>query len=115
MKRTWVYIDGEFVEKKRDEKGRMHYLFPEFKPYKSMIDGRTIESREQHRRHLKANNCIEVGNDDPLKHGPKDTPKNKRLEVLRHQIANMTHREANQVFAKLRDDIRFTRNPTGNR
>lgn len=114
MKRTWVYIDGEFVEKKRDEKGRMHYLFPEFKPYKSMIDGRMIESREQHRRHLKANGCIEVGNEDPLKHGPK-TSKNERVEVLRHQLANMTHREANQVLAKLRDDLRFTRNPTGNR
>lgn len=115
MKRTWVYIDGEFVEKKRDEQGRMHYLFPEFKPYKSMIDGRVIESREQHRRHLKANGCIEVGNEDPLKHGPKNRPENNRLEVLKHQLANMTHREANQVLAKLRDDLRFTRNPTGNR
>jgi len=115
MKRTYVYLNGEFVEKKRDEKGRYHYLFPEFKPYKSMIDGRTITSREQHRRHLKANNCIEVGNEDPLKHGPKGKPQNQRLDVLRHQLANMTHREANQVLAKLRDDLRFTRNPTGNR
>ena len=115
MKRTYVYINGEFVEKKRDEKGRYHYIFPDFQPYKSMIDGRTITSREQHRRHLKANNCIEVGNDDPLKHGPKGHPKNERLEVLKHQLANMTHREANQVLARLRDDLRFTRNPTGNR
>lgn len=115
MKRTYVYIDGEFVEKKRDEKGRYHYLLPEFKPYKSMIDGRMVTSREQHRRHLKANNCIEIGNENPLKHGPKGKPKNNRLEVLRHQVANMTHADANRILARLRDDLRFTRNPTGNR
>ena len=115
MKRTYVYIDGEFVEKKRDEKGRYHYLLPEFKPYKSMIDGRMVTSREEHRRHLKANNCIEIGNEDPLKHGPKAKPQNNRLEVLKHQVANMTHADANRILARLRDDLRFTRNPTGNR
>jgi len=114
-----LYINGKFVKKKRKrhEEGRYHYihLLPKFKPYKSMIDGRMISSREQHRRHLKANNCIEVGNEDPLKHGSKGQPKNKRLEMLKHQLANMTHQEANQALAKLRDDLRFTRNPTGNR
>ncbi len=34
-------------------------------PYKSMIDGKMVTSRSEHRRHLKANNCIEVGNDVP--------------------------------------------------
>jgi hypothetical protein len=111
MKRTYVYVDGDFVERKRDDKGRYFYLYPEFKPYKSMIDGRMITSREQHRRHLKANNCIEVGNEDPLKHGPKASPKNERVEVLRHQLANMTHAQANQIMSRLRDDLRFTHNP----
>jgi len=111
MKRTYVYVDGDFVERKRDEKGRYHYIYPEFKPYKSMIDGRMITSREQHRRHLKANNCIEVGNEDPLKHGPKPSKRNERVEVLRHQLANMTHAQANQIMSRLRDDLRFTHNP----
>ena len=115
MKRTYVYIDGEFVERKRDAKGHYHYIIPDIQPYKSMIDGRMITSRSEHRRHLKANNCIEIGNEDPLEHGPKPKSENKRLEVLKHQLANMTHREANQILAKLRDDLRFTRNPTGNR
>ena len=114
MKRTYVYIDGEFVEKKRDNSGRYHYVMPDIQPYKSMIDGRMVTSRSEHRRHLKANNCIEVGNEDPLKHGPKPV-KDTRVEVLRHQLANMTHKQANQILAKLRDDLRFTRNPTGNR
>jgi hypothetical protein len=114
MKRTYVYIDGEFVEKKRDDSGRYHYVMPDIQPYKSMIDGRMITSRSEHRRHLKANNCIEIGNEDPLKHGPKPA-KDTRVDVLRHQLANITHKEANQILAKLRDDLRFTRNPTGNR
>lgn len=114
MKRTYVYIDGEFVEKKRDESGRYHYVMPDIQPYKSMIDGKMVTSRSEHRRHLKANNCIEVGNEDPLKHGPKPA-KDTRVDVLRHQLANMTHKQANQILAKLRDDLRFTRNPTGNR
>lgn len=110
MKRTYVYIDGEFVEKKRDKKGRYHYVMPDIQPYKSMIDGRIITSRSEHRRHLQINNCIEVGNEDPLKHGSKPT-KNTRTEVLRHQLTNMTHREANQILSRLRDDLRFTNFP----
>lgn len=110
MKRTYVYVDGEFVERKKDSKGRYHYVMPDIAPYKSMIDGRMITSRSQHRRHLKANNCIEIGNEDPLKHGPKPE-KNTRTDVLRHQLANMTHKQANQILAKLRDDIRFTHDP----
>jgi len=111
MKRTYVYVDGDFVERKRDEKGRYHYIYPEFKPYKSMIDWRMITSREQHRRYLKANNCIEVGNENPLKNGPKPSKRNERVEVLRHQLANMTHAQANQIMSRLRDDLRFTHNP----
>ena len=115
MKRTYILVDGEFVERKKDAKGRYHYVIPDILPYKSMIDGQMVTSRSEHRRHLKANNCIEVGNEDPLKHGPKQKPQNQRLEVLRHQLANMTHKEANQILSRLRDDLRFTRNPTGNR
>lgn len=37
----------------------------EFQPYKSMIDGRIITDRGEHRRHLKANGCTEIGNEDP--------------------------------------------------
>lgn len=35
----------------------------DMQPYKSMIDGRMITSRSQHRDHLKAHGCIEVGNE----------------------------------------------------
>ena len=45
MKRTYVLIDGEFVERKKDAQGRYHYVQPDIQPYKSMIDGSMITSR----------------------------------------------------------------------
>jgi hypothetical protein len=38
-------------------------IMADIQPYKSMIDGSMITSRSQHRAHLKAHNCIEVGNE----------------------------------------------------
>jgi hypothetical protein len=38
-------------------------VMPDIQPYRSMIDGQMITSRSKHREHLKANGCIEVGND----------------------------------------------------
>lgn len=35
----------------------------DIQPYLSMIDGRVINSRSEHRAHLKQHNCIEIGNE----------------------------------------------------
>lgn len=35
----------------------------DMQPYRSMIDGRMITSRSQHRDHLKSHGCIEIGNE----------------------------------------------------
>ena len=109
MKKTYIYVNGELVEKGSKE----HYeslgpmVMPDIAPYKSMIDGSMITSRSVHRDHLRQHGCIEVGNE---KMETKPTPiKDNRKEVLREQLANMTHNEANKVLAKLRDDLRFIR------
>jgi len=39
------------------------YVMPDIQPYQSMIDGSMITSRSKHREHLRANNCIEIGNE----------------------------------------------------
>lgn len=41
-------------------------------PYKSVIDGSVIGGRRQHREHLRANGCVEVGNETvkPRARGP---------------------------------------------
>ena len=35
----------------------------DIQPYRSMIDGRMINSRSEHRTHLRDHGCIEVGNE----------------------------------------------------
>ena len=109
MKRTYVMVDGEFVERKRDSKGRYHYVQGDIQPYKSMIDGSMITSRSEHRRHLKANNCIEVGNDDPAKHIKREAPKNERLERLKWEVNNrMTNDQADRIIRQMRQELNFT-------
>jgi hypothetical protein len=109
MKRTYVYIDGEFVERKKDSKGRYHYVQGDIQPYKSMIDGRMITSRSQHRRHLKANNCIEVGNEDPTKHISRPKVQNERLERLKWEVnRRMTNDDADRILRKIREHANFT-------
>ena len=58
----------------------------EFKPYKSMIDGRIITDRGEHKRHLRNNGCTEIANEDIT---PKrDLFKEKRdSEALKKSIA----------------------------
>lgn len=109
MKRTYILIDGEFVERKRDKRGQQHYIVPDITPYRSMIDGRMITSRSEHRRHLKANNCVEVGNEDPTKHIPQKREKNERIERLKYEVNNrMTNEQADRVLRQLRQDLNFT-------
>lgn len=56
-------------------------------PYVSQIDGSLITSRSQHRDHLKAHGCIEVGNEkmEPQKTSWIEQKENK--EALRQEIA----------------------------
>ena len=67
MRKRYVYRNGEMVEvgpDYRPEPRTTHWqIMPDIKPYQSMIDGREITSRSRHREHLRANGCIEVGNE----------------------------------------------------
>ena len=102
MKKTYIYVEGKLVEKGSQE----HYdslgpmVMPDIKPYKSMIDGSMITSRSVHRDHLRQHNCFEVGNEKMESKPPviKDT----RREVMRQQLGNMTHKQANQILSQLR-------------
>jgi ribosomal protein S1 len=102
MRKTYIYVNGELVEKGSDE----HYnslgpmVMPDIQPYKSMIDGSMITSRSVHRDHLRQHNCIEIGNEKMESKPPPviDT----RREVMRQQLANMTHKQANQILSQLR-------------
>ena len=66
MRRRYIQINGELVEVPlnyiHEPRADIHVL-PDIKPYRSMADGTWITSRSQHREHLKAHNCIEIGNE----------------------------------------------------
>lgn len=71
------YIDGELVFSREDlppeHNANKQHVMPDIQPYRSMIDGSIISSRSQHREHLKAHGCIEVGNDSSVLN-PKQQP-----------------------------------------
>ena len=102
MKKTYIYVNGELVEKG----SKKHYdsfgpmVMPDIAPYKSMIDGSMITSRSVHRDHLRQHNCIEVGNEKMETKLPP--PIDTRREVMRQQLGNMTHKQANQILSQLR-------------
>jgi hypothetical protein len=56
-------------------------------PYVSMIDGTVINSRSQHRDHLRANGCIEVGNEKMDAKTESWIEKKEQKEALRQEIA----------------------------
>lgn len=64
------YIDGELVFAREDlpaeRNANKHHVMPDIQPYRSMIDGSIINSRSQHRAHLKAHGCVEIGNDSSV-------------------------------------------------
>ena len=102
MRKTYIYVNGKLVEKGSDE----HYdslgpmVMPDIQPYKSMIDGSMITSRSVHRDHLRQHNCIEIGNEKMETKLPP--PKDTRKEVMRAQLANMTHKDAQKILSQLR-------------
>ena len=106
MKRSYIWQGDRLVEKIPVRKSREHYVQDDIKPYQSMINGQMITTRSQHRRHLKANRCIEVGNESmETRVAPV---KSNRREILREQLSNMTHKEANRILERIRDEIRFS-------
>jgi hypothetical protein len=54
-------------------------VMSDIKPYKSMIDGKMIESRSVHRAHLKQHNMIEIGNETKHHLAPKPRERDKTI------------------------------------
>ena len=109
MKRTYILVGDDWVERKRDKRGRYHYVMVDIQPYKSMIDGRMITSRSEHRAHLAAHGCVEIGNEDPTKHIRKPKQDGTRLERLRHEVnTRMTNDQADRLLRQIRTELNFT-------
>jgi len=103
MKRTWVYIDGVAYEKGTQPLSDAHLVMPDIQPYQSMIDGTWITSRSQHREHLRANGCIEIGNETaPLLKDQRNFDVNpaRRKELIRAQVEAMSHSEFKRAIRR---------------
>ncbi len=111
MKRRFIQIDGELVEVSKDFIPEpMTAVVGDIKPYKSMIDGTMITSRSQHRAHLKAHGCVEVGNDLPKNYeykGIPDAAPQRRKELIRAQIDRLTHAEFRKAIKRDVDRVKW--------
>ena len=96
MRKSFVQIDGVLYEKgtepAREPAGPM--VMKDIAPYQSMIDGSTITSRSKHREHLRAHNCVEIGNETKyLQPKPLTSPPGLKETLIR---------ATNEVFSKRR-------------
>ena len=100
MRKRYIQVDGVLYEKGTEPMPSIH-IIPDIKPYRSMIDGRMITSRSQHREHLKANNCVEVGDQVDLTPKPiPDVAPQQRKEFIVHQFSSMTDHEVRQMIRR---------------
>ena len=107
MRTVYVQIDGVLYEKGTEP---MHSLqiIPDIKPYRSMIDGTLITSRSAHREHLKAHNCVEIGDQITVEPKPlPDVSPQKRKELIVHQFSSMTDHEVRQMIRRDVQNVRW--------
>ena len=96
MKKTYIYVNGELVEKGSKE----HYeslgpmVMPDIEGHISMADGTWVSSRSKHRENLKRNNCIELGNDVPTQQKKHEFTRAEH-EARKRQIAEIAYSKLN--------------------
>ena len=64
-------------------------IIPDIQPYQSVIDGSVIAGRRQHREHLKAHDCIEVGNEKMKPKPMREIPRQERRDAIRKAIHDL--------------------------
>lgn len=104
-RRSYIQVDGVLYEKGTEPRTEAAMVMPDIAAYRSMIDGSMITSRSQHREHLHRHGYQEVGNDSSL-YKPRAIPDCKperRKEIIRQQIANMTNKEFNRAVQRTID------------
>ncbi len=87
MRTRWIYhADGSVTEVNGDYEAPQRLsamVMGDIQPYKSQVTGEMINSRSQHRDHLKAHRLIEVGNETKyLKPPPKQLPAGRKQMLI---------------------------------
>jgi len=76
----------EWLELHQEETNAAPMIMNDIQPYRSMVDGSVINSRSQHRAHLRQHNCVEVGNDSSVKnpvYKPPTPPPGLKEKIIR--------------------------------
>ena len=110
MRRRFVQINGELVEYGRSVERVAPDVMGDIEPYQSQIDGTWIKSRSQHREHLKAHECVEVGNE--VEHitqykGIPDVAPQQRKELIRSQVDAMTDKQFRAAIKRDLDNLKW--------
>lgn len=85
------------IDKRGEQPNNAGFIvMPDIQPYTSMIDGTVINSRSQHRTHLRDHGMVEVGNDSSLRAKPKplQPPPGLKDAIIRavHQVESKQRR-----------------------
>lgn len=106
--RRYVQIDGQLYERGKEPVEGV-FIMDDIQPYQSQITGEMITSRSQHREHLKAHGCFEVG--DQAHHLPrieqKDVNPEGRKELIRAQFDAMDHKTFKRALQRDIDRIKW--------
>lgn len=77
----------KYADTKASDKIAAPMVIGDTQPYRSVIDGSVIGGRRQHRDHLKAYGCIELGNEMPTpRAGPTRPPKHEVIEDIKRSM-----------------------------
>jgi hypothetical protein len=70
MRKVYVYEGGKIVPKTpQAAPAARTQIIGDIDPYRSIATGEIINSRAQHRQHLRDNNLVEIGNEQQAKFG----------------------------------------------
>lgn len=100
MRHRYIFVGGELVEVtdnyQPESRKTSWQSMPDIAPYRSMLDGKIINSRSSHREHLRDHGCVEVGNDSSLRgdYKPIASPPGLKDALLRsyHEVIEVKRR-----------------------
>jgi hypothetical protein len=111
VRRRFVQRNGELLEVVDGyiSTPRSADVMPDIQPYKSMVTGEMIESRAQHREHLKKYGLREVGNE--VKHISQrplpDVAPQQRKELIREQVDAMRESDFRRAIKRDIDNVKW--------
>lgn len=101
MTRHYVQIDGVLYERGQEPVSEAPMVIGDIAPYRSQVTGEMITSRSQHREHLKAHDCVEIGDQmHHLKAKPPTFESPQRKELIRAQVDAMSHAEFKRALRR---------------